>query len=342
MAPSWPSAVHAGSALPDPSVADTVGPTDLQQRSGCILCGALIPGTGLEVYDLRFGVPGRHQVVRCPNCAVEQTLPRLSDDQLVDTYERYYNFRSADEATYTKRRSAMVRSGLYRWWLRLDGDMSFVLQPGRGRRLLDVGCNEGRNLALFARSGFRAEGVEPNPAAWEVTQRLGLTARLGNLDDLPGDDPFDVIVMANVLEHVQDPAASLAQARARLRPGGEIWISCPNAQSWLRHRFGASWINWHPPFHLVHFTEEALAALLVRAGFEVTSRRTLTPALWLAQSVLARRFARPGQPTLAMRRPLLVAASLIVGRGLLGPLLWVADRRHRGDCLLVTARRPPA
>ncbi|MGI8710985.1 MAG: class I SAM-dependent methyltransferase [Acidimicrobiales bacterium] len=306
----------------------------------CVLCSQPVSVVGPEVYDLRFGVPGRYQIARCGSCGVEQTLPRLSDVELIDTYERYYNFRSDDEATYTRRRSAVVRSGLYRWWLRLDGDISFVLQPGQGRRLLDVGCNEGRNLELFAQSGFRAEGIEPNPAAWEATRRLGLTAHLGDLGDLAVDEPFDVIVMSNVLEHVQDPALALTQARARLRPGGEIWISCPNAQSWLRRRFGAAWINWHPPFHLVHFTEDSLVSLLDRQGFDVVEQRTLTPALWLVQSILARRFAKPGQATLQLRQPVLVAPALLACRGLFGPVLWLADRRHRGDCLMVRARRP--
>lgn len=97
----------------------------------------------------------------------------------------------------------------------------------------------------------------------------------------------------------------------------------------------------HRAFHLVHFTEDALTSLLDREGFEVTERRTLTPSLWLAQSALARRYARPGTATLVLRRPALIAASLLVCRGLLGPLLWLADGRHRGDCLLVRARRSP-
>lgn len=305
----------------------------------CILCGGTTSATDLEVFDLRFGIPGRFVVVTCDDCGVEQTAPRLDDEALAATYERYYNFRSDDDAAYSSRRSAIVRSGLYRAWLRVDGDISFVLEPGRGRRLLDVGCNEGRNLALFEQSGFRAEGVEPNPAAWEVTQRLGLNARLGELGDLPPEPTYDVIVMSNVLEHLQHPVTALAQARERLVADGEIWVSCPNARSWLRCRFGPAWINWHPPFHLVHLSEDRLTALLDDAGFEVTDRRTVTPALWVVQSLIAARAARPGQTTLALRRPALVAALLVVARGLLGPVLWIADRRHRGDCLLVRARR---
>jgi SAM-dependent methyltransferase len=306
----------------------------------CILCWGALSAIGLDVYDLRFGVPGRFQVASCDGCGVEQTAPRLADVELGAIYERYYNFRDDDDVGYTARRSAIVRSGLYRLWLRLDGDISFVLEEGRGRRLLDVGCNEGRNLDFFGRSGFRAEGVEPNPVACEVAQALGLRAHLGNLSDLPANELFDVIVMSNVLEHMQNPTEALEQAWERLRPGGEVWISCPNAQSWLRHRFGSAWINWHPPFHLVHFTGDALGALLRRVGFEVTELRTITPALWLAQSVIAARWAQPGRSTLALRRSGLVAALLLAGRGVLGPLLWINDRRHRGDCLLVRARRP--
>lgn len=306
----------------------------------CVVCGGVTDTTGPEIVDLRFGVPGTYQVARCRSCGVEQTAPRLDTAELIATYERYYNFRSGDEANYARRRSAAVRSGLYRWWLRLDGDISFVLEAGRGRRLLDVGSNEGRNLALFAQSGFRAEGVEPNPAAWEASRRAGLVVHQGGLGDLSPEDPFDVVVMSNVLEHVHDPADVLAQARARLRPGGEIWISCPNASGWPRRRFGSSWINWHPPFHLVHFTEPALVALLERQGFEVIQRETVTPALWVAQSLIARWSARPGQATLAMRRATLLVPLLVLIRVLFGPALWIADRRGRGDCLVVRARRP--
>jgi hypothetical protein len=131
----------------------------------------------------------------------------------------------------------------------------------------------------------------------------------------------------------------LRHVRRILRPGGEVWISCPNAASWLRALFGARWINWHVPFHIVHFTEASLSRALVAGGFETVARAQATPALWVAHSVIAALTARRGRPTATLRKPLPVMALMALARGLLFPWLWLADRAGRGDCLLRVARR---
>jgi 2-polyprenyl-3-methyl-5-hydroxy-6-metoxy-1,4-benzoquinol methylase len=255
-------------------------------------------------------------------------------------YERFYNFQQEDTTRYTRRRSQLVRSGGYRAWVRLDGDISFVLRTGRGRRLLDVGCNEGRNLELYERSGFRPEGVETNPLAAARAKERGCVVHIGDLANLGTDGGnYDVVVLSNVLEHVIDPSAMLDRVLQRLRPGGEVWISCPNAESTWRRLFGRSWINWHPPFHLTHLSAATLTSLLERSGFEIVEMKTLTPALWIAQSVAAALWGRPGVPTLQMRKPAIMAPLMLSIRGLLFPLLWLQNRKGSGDCLVVTARR---
>ncbi len=234
----------------------------------------------------------------------------------------------------------MLRSGAYRAWVWLDGDISFVLRSGRGRRLLDVGCNEGRNLQLYEQRGFRPEGVETNPVAAARAKERGCVVHIGDLASIGTEDAdFDVVVLSNVLEHVIDPSAMLVGVLQRLAPGGEIWISCPNAESTGRRLFGRSWINWHPPFHLTHFTAGTLRSLLEKSGFEIVETKTLTPALWIAQSVAAACWGKPGAPTLQMRKPAIMAPLMLSIRGLLFPLLWFQNRKGSGDCLVVTARR---
>ena len=49
-------------------------------------------------------------------------------------------------------------------------------------------------------------------------------------------EAYDVAVLSNVLEHALDPAVMLCDVARILKPGGEVWISCPNAASWLRNR----------------------------------------------------------------------------------------------------------
>ena len=65
----------------------------------------------------------------------------------------------------------------------------------------------------------------------------------------------------------------------------------------------------------------------------------MTPALWVAQTVIARFAARPGKVTGALRDPRLVVPLILLARGVFFPWLWLNNRLGRGDCLAVVARK---
>jgi len=316
--------------LPDPAPAAT---------AACVACGGTLATVLDPVFDTRFGIDERFAIARCRACGLEQTVPRPTADVLQAYYAAHYNFGGESGTAYTGLRARFFGSRLYRWWLALDGDISFHARPGRGR-LLDIGCNEGRGLALYALSGFSAvEGLETNLAAAATARRRGFTVHDGALAGFRPNQPYDVAVLSNVLEHALDPADFLRHVHRILKPGGEVWISCPNAASWQRVLFGRRWINWHVPFHIVHFTDASLSRALAAGGFETVERTQATPALWVAHSTIAALTARRGQPTAALRKPLPVMLLVGLARGVLFPLLWLADRMGHGDCLLRVARR---
>ena len=186
------------------------------------------------------------------------------------------------------------------------------------------------------------EGLETNPVAAATARARGYAVHELPLERFQPAERFDVAVLSNVLEHALDPKAMLEQVARILKPGGEVWISCPNARSALAELIGTRWINWHVPFHISHFSEASLDATLQRAGFARESRSQATPALWVAHSLIAAVAATPGRPTRLLRQPLLVMALMTFSRFVLFPLLWLANRLGRGDCLLVTARAPQA
>ncbi len=160
------------------------------------------------------------------------------------------------------------------------------------------------------------------------------------LADHKPEAPFDVVVLADALERARDPRAALDRVHGMLNPGGEIWISLPNAASAFRPLFGAEWSGWHVPYRLTHFDGPRLRRLLAEAGFEVFAFRSLSPTRWLARSVIARIYARPGQPTARLAKPWLVWTWAIVLRLLLFPSLWWVNNAGRGDALRVRARKP--
>ena len=308
------------------------------EKNECLVCGSELKMTLGELADTRFGTPGLYKIQRCVRCGLEQTYPLPSLSGLKKLYEVHYNFGGEKGTAYTRLREWFLASRAYRLWLALDGDNAFYTRTGAGR-LLDVGCNEGRGLQAYRRNGFAAEGLDLNGTAARTARELGHTVHEVPLEDFQPEAPFSVVVLSNVLEHTLDPKRMLLDAARILESHGQVWISCPNSQSWLRWFFGRSWINWHVPFHISHFSPRNLRQLLAEAGFAEINMRQSTPAAWVASSILVRVFARPGRATRQLRNPMLFAAVMLQVRVLLFPVLFLGNCLGSGDCLIVTARK---
>ena len=267
-----------------------------------------------------------------------QILQIPSDDKLKVLYEKYYNYPKITTERYSKIRSAFFITSLHQIWSLLDGDISFSSMQGNGL-LLDIGCNEGRSLQIFKNNGFKVEGLELNKRAAAITQNKGLNVITVPVEEYHSDNLYDVVVLSNVLEHSLNPKRMLTSVLRLLKKDGQVWISCPNVNSWQRKIFNKYWINWHVPFHIFHFSKETLFNLLKETGFQIVSEKQKSPSLWMAQSVIARLFAKPGHTTKQFRNPLLVGFLMVIIRFLLFPLLWAGNLSGRGDCLVVVAKK---
>jgi SAM-dependent methyltransferase len=321
-----------------PSVLAEIATDPSSQPHACLLCGGSVQKSVSDLFDTRFGMDGIYEVGRCRRCGFEQLLQVPAAEDLGPMYEEHYNFGGEKETLYTDLRQWFLSSFLYRLWIRLDGDVSFHGRKGTGR-LLDIGCNEGRGLRIYAQNGYQVEGLEVNKMAAAVARQAGHKVHACDLGDLDPLSCYDVVVLSNVLEHSPDPRQMLEDASRNLRSGGKVWISCPNSKSWLRVLFGKYWINWHVPFHISQFSPETLTVLLQGVRFVDVKVRQISPAHWAVASFIARVFAKKGRPTLAMRRPILLLALLAVARLVFFPILWLGNLLGRGDCLLVTATK---
>ena len=315
---------------------ETRPPGDARPR--CLLCQQACQPVLTGLFDDRFGAPGTYSIMQCPHCGLGQTWPQPPEDTLKDLYEGFYNAGIEPGSTYRRLRERFLSSGLFRLWLRWDGDISFHRPRGTGR-LLDVGCNEGRGLSIYAANGFQAEGLELNEQAAAQARARGFTVHTQPLGQLTPVAPYDVAVLSQVLEHAPDPVAMLGQLRGVLQEDGEVWVSCPNAASRWRRVFGRHWINWHVPFHLWHFSPENLTEILARAGFSLTQLQTVTPSLWITQSICGKLGKRVGQANRLLRSSPVVAGLMLAARGLLLPFFRRDDGNLQGDCLVARARK---
>jgi SAM-dependent methyltransferase len=103
-----------------------------------------------------------------------------------------------------------------------------------GKDVLDVGCGDAGVLIAFAEAGARATGIEPYARSVErgrvraEEHGVEVDLRTGVAEMLPfPDDSFDLVVLDNVLEHVQDRDRTLAEIHRVLRPGGILYLVTP-------------------------------------------------------------------------------------------------------------------
>jgi 2-polyprenyl-3-methyl-5-hydroxy-6-metoxy-1,4-benzoquinol methylase len=169
-----------------------------------------------------------------------------------------------------------------------------------GQRVLDVGCGYGALGEELKRRGNYVVGLDiEQRAVNRAKQRLDeayvcdVTASV-NLP-IENGEPFDLIVFADILEHLYDPLAALRRFRPYLAPNGHIIVSLPNVASWpvrlglLFGRFEYTESGILDKGHVRFFTRKTAKKLVEGAGFQI-ERITITPNLVRAFLRIVRRW----------------------------------------------------
>ncbi|HWK25857.1 MAG TPA: methyltransferase domain-containing protein [Solirubrobacter sp.] len=172
-------------------------------------------------------------------------------------------------------------------------------------RLLDIGCGYGLLLDEARTRGYVTLGLElSRAAAGHARDALGLDVREVPLETFAasrnGGAPgtFDAIVLADVLEHLDDPVAALDGCAALLTPGGVLCVVTPDPSSATARLAGARWWGYLPG-HTVLLPRRTLRELIAARGLVISADvpfvRTFAARRWVGG--LAERSGR-------LRRPL--------------------------------------
>ena len=133
---------------------------------------------------------------------------------------------------------------------------------GRGKAVLDFGCNNGYGTRIIALSGCRVVGVDVSEAGIAEARQLGNAQNLSFLCTVGGTLPFeqgefDVVTNFQVIEHVSNYGTYLAEINRVLKDDGMAMFATPNA----RIRLDPGMKPWYE-FHVREFSAAELRDLL--------------------------------------------------------------------------------
>jgi len=152
----------------------------------------------------------------------------------------------------------------------------------RERSLLELGLGHGFTTRKFHEHFARHTVIEGSPeviSLFRASHTLpGLKIVEDYFENFTCTEPFDVIVMGFILEHVDDPALIVRRYRQMLAPGGRLFIAVPNAKS-LNRRLGVALgkiadiyelnANDHLLGHQRQFCLDTLKAMMADNGYTV-------------------------------------------------------------------------
>ena len=207
--------------------------------------------------------------MRCAGCGHLYLSPRPSVADLGVIYPpSYYAFASGGSPLVARLRRAW-EGGKVRLYRELVGDGP--------RRILDVGCGNGRFLGLLRDFGcpdWELVGIDLDAAAVAECRARGFEAHVGRVEEFDaGGRGFDAVIMLQLIEHVEDPVEICRRVHALLRAGGRFVVETPNLAGIDYRLFQRSWWgHYHFPRHWNLFSTLMLRRMLEASGFEILDR----------------------------------------------------------------------
>lgn len=208
-----------------------------------------------------------------------------------------------------------------------------------GPVVLDVGAGSGTFSNLLAARGFDVTSTDVTEEALEVLHgRVSGMVMRADATSLPFQPAaFDAVVLAEVLEHVEDDAAALSESARVMKPNGILAVTVPRNPAWFSR--SDRWAG-----HFRRYARETLVDRVEAAGFEVLTCKAWgfpISALYhrtVFERAVSRRADSPARPGALVRVALAILGGLLrldvlfVGheRGALGYIL-AARRRSSTD-----------
>lgn len=213
------------------------------------------------------------ELVQCENCKLIFSENIFTQDEFVKVYDNLYNKNDSAYQRHSKNEFDKIKQGNINVGKNRGALINKNIIKGNCKSVLEIGSGVGL-VGSYVRKNkpsVKYKGVELDKEAFLKSQELGLNTYNGDFTIMQNfDELFDVIMLWEVIEHLQDLKQFIDLAYAKLNTGGTLILSTPNYDKIKNYPNGKKDFLYQnePPIHLNFFTKNNLKNVMEASGFK--------------------------------------------------------------------------
>jgi len=255
-----------------------IRPSDLPRPYfECPLCGMENPAQLSTITS--YQMPGSHPIFGCTGCKSHFSIANSGFEKIYEEiyrqrkampgYKRYEHLADNIQSEADPLAWLAAQEDVY-WGIRTAIQVEATRRSVGKLRIVDMGCGLGYLTYALRSTGHECTGIDISEEAIAAAKaRFGsffATKTIGSYFSVLKSPP-DIIVMAELIEHLVDPLSSLRECVSCLSPSGAIIITTPNLDAYSP---STVWVSDPPPVHLWLFSEQSLRVIADKIGCNAT------------------------------------------------------------------------
>lgn len=224
----------------------------------CLICKT---ETRLVLQKMKGYMDGQYyDIYECPNCNISFSNPLKTVDFIYDSiykysqripgYSRYFKYAKNIKTKSDPLKYLAGSEPIY--W-----SVKEFLRPYKeqNKKILEIGSGLGYLTYALNFTGYDCLGVDISSNAIEKAKvNFGNYYKSIDIFDKRFDEKFDLIIMTEVVEHVEDPVKFITRSKELLKNGGKLLLTTPNK---FYESDDIVWVSDVPPVHLFSFSEKS-------------------------------------------------------------------------------------